>query len=112
MKGYGTIEIQDVCGAGYAAGLRPVLDPPARSPVWAANGEYARPGRGHTRADGIVKSAGTQVRTAQNRVVLTVTRNVPHQDMYFIDNVAEYQPAKAGDCSGQMLIKSVKIWKG
>jgi beta-glucanase (GH16 family) len=47
-----------------------------------------------------------------SRVVLTVTKNVPRQPMYFLANVAEYQPAKAGDCNGQMLIKSVKIWKG
>ncbi len=47
-----------------------------------------------------------------SRVVLTVTKNVPRQPMYFIANVAEYQPAKAGTCNGQMLIKSVKIWKG
>jgi beta-glucanase (GH16 family) len=47
-----------------------------------------------------------------SRVVLTVTRQVPRQPMYFLANLAEYLPAKAGDCSGQMLIKSVKIWKG
>jgi hypothetical protein len=45
------------------------------------------------------------------RVVLTATKDLPHQTMYFIANVAEYQPAKVGDCTGQMLIKSVKVWK-
>jgi beta-glucanase (GH16 family) len=46
-----------------------------------------------------------------NTIVLTATENLPHQKMYFVANIAEYQPVKAGDCSGQMLIKSVKIWK-
>ena len=45
-----------------------------------------------------------------NKVVLTVTKDVPRQAMYFIADVAEYQPAKAGTCHGQMLIKSVKVW--
>jgi beta-glucanase (GH16 family) len=46
-----------------------------------------------------------------DRVVLTTTKDLPHQQMYFLANVAEYQPAKAGNCTGQMLIKSVKVWK-
>lgn len=46
-----------------------------------------------------------------NKVVLTVTKSIPHQAMYFIANVAEYLPAKAGNCSGQMAIRSVKIWR-
>jgi beta-glucanase (GH16 family) len=45
------------------------------------------------------------------RAVLTVTKNIPHQDMYLIANVAEYLPAKSGLCNGQMEIKSVKYWK-
>jgi beta-glucanase (GH16 family) len=46
-----------------------------------------------------------------NQVVLTVTRRVPHRHMYLIANVAEYLKPAAGNCSGQMLIKSVKVWK-
>jgi beta-glucanase (GH16 family) len=46
-----------------------------------------------------------------NRVVLTVANRVPHQKMYLIFNVAEYLTPKAGNCAGQMLIKSVKVWK-
>ncbi len=46
-----------------------------------------------------------------SRTVLTVTKDVPRQQMFFLANIAEYQPAKAGDCTGQMLIKSVKVWK-
>jgi beta-glucanase (GH16 family) len=46
-----------------------------------------------------------------SRLVLTVTKNVPHQRMYFIANVAEYVRPKAGRCNGQSEIKSVKIWK-
>jgi beta-glucanase (GH16 family) len=45
------------------------------------------------------------------RLVLTVTKNVPHQAMYFLADLAEYLPAHRGYCSGQLLIKSVKIWK-
>jgi beta-glucanase (GH16 family) len=45
------------------------------------------------------------------KLVLTVSKNVPHQRMYFIADLAEYQPAKAGYCTGQLQIKSVKIWK-
>jgi beta-glucanase (GH16 family) len=45
------------------------------------------------------------------KLVLTVHKNVPHQLMYFIADLAEYQPAKRGYCTGQLQIKSVKIWK-
>jgi hypothetical protein len=31
--------------------------------------------------------------------------------MYFIANLAEYLRPAAGNCSGAMLIKSVKVWK-
>jgi beta-glucanase (GH16 family) len=47
-----------------------------------------------------------------SRLVLTVKSHVPHQRMYFIADLAEYKPAKAGRCSGQLEIRSVKIWKG
>jgi beta-glucanase (GH16 family) len=46
-----------------------------------------------------------------NKLVLTVTKNVPRQAMYFIADLAEYLPAKAGTCTGQLDIKSVKVWK-
>jgi beta-glucanase (GH16 family) len=47
------------------------------------------------------------------KVILTVTgKHVPHQAMYLIADLADYQSAAAGDvCDGQMLIKSVKVWK-
>jgi hypothetical protein len=45
------------------------------------------------------------------KLVLTVTKNVPHQRMYFLADLAEYLPAKRGYCTGQLMIKSVKIWK-
>jgi beta-glucanase (GH16 family) len=44
-------------------------------------------------------------------VVLTVTQRVPHQHMYFVANLAEYEPAAKGYCSGQLEIRSVKYWK-
>jgi beta-glucanase (GH16 family) len=47
-----------------------------------------------------------------NRVVLTVTKDVPKIAMYFIADLAEYQkPTSKADCTGQLLIKAVKIWK-
>jgi len=47
-----------------------------------------------------------------SRLVLTVKSNVPHQRMYFLADLAEYLPAKRGDCTGQLEIRSVKVWKG
>ena len=46
-----------------------------------------------------------------SRLVLVVQKNVPHQRMYFLSDLAEYLPAKRGYCSGQLEIRSVKIWK-
>jgi beta-glucanase (GH16 family) len=46
-----------------------------------------------------------------SKLVLTVKRNVPHQSMYFLADLAEYLPAKPGRCNGQTEIRSVKIWK-
>jgi beta-glucanase (GH16 family) len=46
-----------------------------------------------------------------SRRVLTVRKNVPHQLMYFIADLAEYQPVHRGNCSGQLMIRSVKVWK-
>jgi beta-glucanase (GH16 family) len=43
--------------------------------------------------------------------VLTVTKNVPHQLMYFVANVAQNLPVTKGTCDGQMQIRSVKYWK-
>jgi len=46
-----------------------------------------------------------------NRLVLTVKKDVPHQRMYFLADLAEYLPAKRGYCTGQLMIRSVKVWK-
>jgi beta-glucanase (GH16 family) len=46
-----------------------------------------------------------------SKLVLTVTKNVPHQRMYLLADLAEYLPAKRGYCTGQLMIKSVKVWK-
>jgi beta-glucanase (GH16 family) len=46
-----------------------------------------------------------------SKLVLAVRSNVPQQRMYFIADLAEYLPAKAGRCNGQLDIRSVKIWK-
>jgi beta-glucanase (GH16 family) len=45
------------------------------------------------------------------KVILTVTKRVPHQAMYFLADVAEYMKPAKGDCSGEMQIRSVKVWK-
>jgi hypothetical protein len=47
-----------------------------------------------------------------SEAVLTVTRYIPHQQMYFLADLAEYLNPRPGYCSGQLLVKSVKIWKG
>lgn len=44
-------------------------------------------------------------------LVLTVKKNVPHQKMYFLADLAENKPPRRGYCTGQLQIKSVKIWK-
>jgi len=45
------------------------------------------------------------------KVHLTVHQGIPHQQMYFIANVAEYQPPRTpAYCNGQLLIRSIKVW--
>jgi beta-glucanase (GH16 family) len=46
-----------------------------------------------------------------SKLVLTVTKALPSQPMYFLADLAEYLPAKPGRCNGQLDIRSVKIWK-
>jgi len=43
--------------------------------------------------------------------VLTITKRIPHQLMYVLADLAEYQKPRAGNCSGQLDIRSVKYWK-
>ncbi len=50
------------------------------------------------------------------KVELTVRQHIPHQPMFFIANLAEAvspgQPdVGLGDCDGELLIRSVKVWK-
>jgi beta-glucanase (GH16 family) len=50
------------------------------------------------------------------KVQLTVRSHIPHQKMFFIADLAESvsknQPNVAlGDCDGQLLIRSVQVWK-
>lgn len=46
------------------------------------------------------------------RVILTVRKDVPHQKMYFLADLAEYvYPSRAAQCNGSLLIRSVKVWK-
>ena len=45
--------------------------------------------------------------------VWTLGGYIPHQPMYFVANLAEYQrvTAHSGRCNGTMLIRSVRVWK-
>jgi beta-glucanase (GH16 family) len=45
------------------------------------------------------------------KAVLRVTKEVPHQAMYFLADLASYQAAVKPNCNGQLLIRSVKVWK-
>jgi beta-glucanase (GH16 family) len=42
--------------------------------------------------------------------IMTITRNVPQQDMYFLANVAEYKQPAPGNCSGELDLRSIKYW--
>jgi hypothetical protein len=43
--------------------------------------------------------------------IMMLTHNIPQQAMYFIANVAEYQPPAPGNCTGELDIRSLKYWK-
>jgi len=46
------------------------------------------------------------------KVTLTVRTKVPHQRMFFIADLASYLPVGAANqCKGQLLIRSVDVWK-
>jgi beta-glucanase (GH16 family) len=45
------------------------------------------------------------------RAVLTTHVAIPHQPMYFIADLAEYQPASAGTCAGELQVRSVMVWQ-
>jgi beta-glucanase (GH16 family) len=46
------------------------------------------------------------------KALLTVHQRIPHQQMYFVLNLAEWQPARTSAyCNGQLLIRSVKVWR-
>lgn len=45
------------------------------------------------------------------KAVLTVRHDVPHQKMYLLMDLAEsVNPLRPNDCSGSLLVKSVKFW--
>ena len=43
--------------------------------------------------------------------VLTADRDIPHQAMYFIADLAEYLAAGGQRCEGTFLIRSIKVWQ-
>ena len=49
------------------------------------------------------------------RVIMRSTQHIPHQQMYFIANLADEvvpgRTAPGPQCSGSLLIRSVKVWK-
>jgi len=44
-------------------------------------------------------------------VVMTIKRQIPQRRMYFLADLAGYVKPVAGDCNGQLLIRSVRVWK-
>lgn len=46
------------------------------------------------------------------KVVFTAHRKIPHQEMYFIADLAETRLPLHGGCNGSLLIRSIKVWKG
>jgi beta-glucanase (GH16 family) len=47
------------------------------------------------------------------KVTMTVRAKVPHEKMIIIADLASYKPIGGlNQCSGEMLIRSVKVWKG
>jgi beta-glucanase (GH16 family) len=50
--------------------------------------------------------------TIDGKVVLTVRHNIPHQKMYLLMDLAEsVNPLHSTDCTGSLLVKSVKFWQ-
>jgi beta-glucanase (GH16 family) len=45
------------------------------------------------------------------QVILSVAQSIPHQDMYFIANVASNGSSAYSPCSGTLQISSVKVWQ-
>jgi len=47
------------------------------------------------------------------RAVMSLTKDVPHQSMYLIANLAQSSPPQSAgnQCSGTMLIRSVNVWR-
>jgi beta-glucanase (GH16 family) len=47
------------------------------------------------------------------RVIMSVKQNVPHQNMYFVANLAHFTSKRlhAVSCSGTLSIQSVKVWQ-
>jgi Glycosyl hydrolases family 16 len=43
--------------------------------------------------------------------VMTISAHVPSRPMYFLANLAEYLPARAGRCTGELDIRSIRYWK-
>jgi beta-glucanase (GH16 family) len=45
------------------------------------------------------------------QVMFSVVQNIPHQNMYFIANLADYKINSRDDCNGTLQIRSVKVWQ-
>jgi beta-glucanase (GH16 family) len=136
---YGTIQV--VADVPHLAGLWPALWLAAQDGVWPPEADlieswgvnhetaaFFHPGpEGNTKYDKgnipLSLTTGWQTYTLVwtsskltwyigNTKIMTVTKQVPHQQMYFIANVAEYVKPASGNCSGTMEIRSVKVWQG
>jgi beta-glucanase (GH16 family) len=60
---------------------------------------------------GLSWTAGKLTWFIDGHAVLSVTKNIPHQSMYLIANLAQSSVPTAGQCSSSMLIRSVKVWQ-
>ncbi len=59
---------------------------------------------------GLLWTKSELVWSVDGKTVLTVRQRVPHEQMYFIADLAEFTEPTLGACSGTLAIRSVKVW--
>ena len=83
---------------------------PAQAPRVAAHPRTANLAQGwHTFA--VSWTAASLTWFIDGRAVMSTSTGVPHEPMYFIANLADYELPASGGCAGSLLIKSVKVWR-
>jgi beta-glucanase (GH16 family) len=100
------IDIAEHWGTGYTG----VYFHPAQGPRIAAHPKTANLAQGwHTFA--VSWTAAGLTWFIDGREVMSTSTNVPHEPMYLIANLADYELPASGGCAGSLLIKSVKVWQ-